>query len=87
MAVSNPIFQITTPCAKDIVGTARPLSDVRFISDDEVVNMVTNTPKPRPHTSGEKLNIVKGIHEQLKDSNILPHLKPEYVRHLQRRCE
>ena len=53
----------------DILGEARPLAEVKFISDSDAVCAVANTPPPRPHTSQEKLSILKGIHERMNQSD------------------
>ena len=54
----------------DILGEARRLADVRFISDAEAVSAVATTPAPLAHTAAEKLHIIKGIHERLAASDV-----------------
>ena len=56
----------------DILGHARPLSGVKFISDTEAVSSVATTPPPREHSKEEKLKILKGIHEAINKSNVPP---------------
>ena len=63
----------------DILGEARCLANVRFISDAEAVDAVATTPAPRAHTAAEKLPI-KGIHERLAVSDVQQHQKADYVR-------
>ena len=64
----------------DILEEARPLSEVRFISDSNAVSAVANTPPPRGHTSQEKLSILKGIHERMSQWDVPASRRAEYVR-------
>ena len=64
----------------DILGEARPLAEVKFISDTDAVCAMATTPRPRQHTSVEKLSILKGIHERLNQSDVPASRKAEYVR-------
>ena len=54
----------------DILGSAQPLAEVRFITDSQAVQEVASTPPPREHTSAEKLSILKGIHERMNSSDV-----------------
>ena len=85
MLVSSHTCQTTAHYAKssqweDILGEARPLSEVRFISDSEAVNAVASTPKPRQHSNAEKLHILKGIKEHMNCSEAPQEYSTEYVR-------
>ena len=64
----------------DILGTARPLSEVRFITDSDAVNEVASTPKPQQHSSAEKLHILKGINECMSSYDAPPEYRAQYVR-------
>ena len=58
-----------------ILGTARPLSEIRFITDSEAVNAVASTPKPRQHS----IHILKGINERMSNSDASPEYRAEYL--------
>ena len=62
-----------------MLGVARPLAEVCFISDAEAVSAVANTPVPRPHSAAEKLTVLKGIHERINASDVPQNRQVDYV--------